>query len=97
MRKWGEKIRRKKKLLVLSIINIINHYYVISYEVMLLQNHIINYDKNIKLQPWHVGNLKSSIYSWKKLGQAVLPNGFQNNYISIREAATSKKPQPKLF
>ena len=29
----------------------------------------------------------------KKIGEEVLPNGFQNNSISIREAAPSKKPQ----
>ena len=33
----------------------------------------------------------------KKIGEAVLPNGFQNSSISIREAAPSKKPQPELF
>jgi len=31
----------------------------------------------------------------KKIGEAVLPNGFQNGSISIREAASSEKPQPE--
>jgi hypothetical protein len=33
----------------------------------------------------------------KKIGEAVLPNGFQNGFISIREATPSKRPQPELF
>ena len=33
----------------------------------------------------------------KKIGKVVLPNNFQNNSISIKEAAPSNKPQPELF
>ena len=33
----------------------------------------------------------------KKIGKSVLPNSFQNNSISIKEAAPSNKPQPELF
>ena len=33
----------------------------------------------------------------KKIGETVLPNGFQNNSIFIKKAAPSKKPQLKLF
>ena len=33
----------------------------------------------------------------KKNRRRVLPNGFQNGSISIREAAPSEKPQPELF
>ena len=33
----------------------------------------------------------------KKNRRSILLNGFQNNSISIREAAPSKKPQPELF
>ena len=33
----------------------------------------------------------------KKIGEAVLPNDFQNGFISIREADPSKKPQSELF
>ena len=33
----------------------------------------------------------------KKIEEAVLPNDFQNVFISIREPAPSKRPQPELF
>ena len=37
--------KEKKEIIGLSIINIINHYYVILCEIMLLPNHIIDYGK----------------------------------------------------
>ena len=62
---------------------------------MLLRNHIIdekilNYS-HVTLDIWHLP------YIHEKIGEAVLPNGFQNGSISIREAAPSKKPQLELF
>ena len=33
----------------------------------------------------------------KKIGEALLPSGFQNGSISIKEGTPSKKPPPELF